>query len=396
MSPNVSLLSREAVDALSEAQAPCISLYQPTHRQHPENQQDPIRFRNLLRSATQSLRQAHPAADVSQWLKPLEALAADVSFWNHTLDGLAVFVARDRLQVLKLQHAVPELAIVADSFHTNPLQRLLQDATRYQVLALTRESVRLFEGDRDALDEIDLAPEVPRTLVDALGSELTEPRLTVTSYGNAGPGSTHMLRGAGGRKDEIDLDTERFFRAVDRSVIERHSRPSGLPLILAALAEHHAVFRSVSRNAQLADEGVAIDPASVTVDELRTLAWQVFEPVHQARVEELGGEFRESVAKDLGGDELPAVAEAAATGRVRTLLLEADRRVPGRLDADTGTIRPGQADDPAVDDLLDDLGELVRSRGGDVWVLPPEQMPTDRGVAAIYRYAGKQPGGTRP
>ena len=27
---------------------PCISLYQPTHRRHPDNQQDPIRFRNLV------------------------------------------------------------------------------------------------------------------------------------------------------------------------------------------------------------------------------------------------------------------------------------------------------------------------------------------------------------
>jgi hypothetical protein len=32
---------------LFEAQEPpCLSLYQPTHRHHPENRQDPIRFRN--------------------------------------------------------------------------------------------------------------------------------------------------------------------------------------------------------------------------------------------------------------------------------------------------------------------------------------------------------------
>ncbi len=28
---------------------PCLSLYQPTHRTHPDKQQDPIRFRNLLK-----------------------------------------------------------------------------------------------------------------------------------------------------------------------------------------------------------------------------------------------------------------------------------------------------------------------------------------------------------
>lgn len=28
---------------LAEREAPCLSLYQPTHRQHPDNAQDPVR-----------------------------------------------------------------------------------------------------------------------------------------------------------------------------------------------------------------------------------------------------------------------------------------------------------------------------------------------------------------
>ena len=42
-------------DHLREVRAahepPCISLYQPTHRHHPNNKQDPIRFRNLVDGA---------------------------------------------------------------------------------------------------------------------------------------------------------------------------------------------------------------------------------------------------------------------------------------------------------------------------------------------------------
>jgi hypothetical protein len=43
-----------------------------------------------------------------------------------------------------------------------------------------------------------------------------------------------MHHGHGGKKDEADIDAERFFRAIDRAVLEHHSRPSGLPLMLAA------------------------------------------------------------------------------------------------------------------------------------------------------------------
>jgi hypothetical protein len=43
-------------------------------------------------------------------------------------------------------------------------------------------------------------------------------------------------------------------------------------------------------------------------------------------------------------------------------------------------------DNPEIDDILDDLGELVVNQGGNVVVVPQLNMPTDTGVAAIYRY----------
>ncbi len=42
-------------ELLGDHEPPCISLYQPTHRNHPDNQQDPIRYRNLLREMESSL-----------------------------------------------------------------------------------------------------------------------------------------------------------------------------------------------------------------------------------------------------------------------------------------------------------------------------------------------------
>ena len=38
------------------------------------------------------------------------------------------------------------------------------------------------------------------------------------------------------------------------------------------------------------------------------------------------------------------------------------------------------------DDVLDDLAEMVLKMDGQVYVLSSDQMPTDAGVAAVYRY----------
>jgi hypothetical protein len=73
-----------------------------------------------------------------------------------------------------------------------------------------------------------------------------------------------MRHGHGAKKDEIDIDAERFFRAVDRAVLEPHSKPSGLPLILAALPEHHSLFRQVSHSPFLLSKGIDVHKPEVT------------------------------------------------------------------------------------------------------------------------------------
>lgn len=387
MTEKKTLLNLESLAELTSVrQPPCLSLYQPTHRRHPENQQDPIRFRNLLKELETLLRQKYPAAETRIFLEPFETLAHDHGFWIHTLDGLAVLGGPGLFQVFRLQRPVAELAVVADSFHTKPLRRFLQSVGRYQVLGLSLQKIQLFEGNRDLLDEIDPAPEVPRTITEALGDELTESHQTVASYGGVGGDSTPMHHSQGGKKDEADIDAERFFRAVDRAVLEHHSRPARLPLILAALPEHHHLFHRVSHNPFLMAEGLTINPDVLPIDELRERVWEVVEPQYEAQLVALNDGFAVAKSKGLGSEDMADVAQAAATGRVATLLIEADRQIAGQLDGSTGQVEITDLDDSQVHDLLDDLGELVVKMGGEVIFMPADQMPVRTGLAATYRY----------
>lgn len=320
-------------------------------------------------------------------LEPFLGLADDRNFWNHTLDGLAVLCANGVFRVYNLQRPVAELAVVADSFHTKPLMRILQSADRFHVLGLSRQAIKLFEGNRDVLDEIELDQGVPRTITQALGEERTEPHQTVASYGGVGVGHSPMHHGHGGKESEVDIDAERFFRAVDRAVLECHSRPSGLPLILAALPEHHHDFHQLSCNPFLLPESIGIHPDALSsTDELRQRAWHLIEPRYLARLTAMVEQFGNARSHGLGEGELAQVAKAVVGGRVGTLLIEAHREIPGRIEATTGDIEFDDLANPKVDDVLDDLGALALKMGGQVVVVPSERMPTETGIAAIYRY----------
>jgi len=365
---------------------PCLSLYQPTHRRHPENQQDPIRFGHLAKALETSLPQELATEVKKALLDPFHALAEDRDFWNHTQDGLAVLSATGLFRVFRLQQSVAELAVVADSFHTKPLRQRLQSTERYQVLALSLQKVQLFEGDRHALDPVALALGVPQTVAAALVDGHTGPPINVSFDGGDDTGNTAVNQGYGGKKDDIAGDTERFFRVVDRAVLDHHSRPSGLPLLLAALPEHHHRFREISHNPFLMASGLMVDPHGLTHETLIQRAWDVAAPLQQAQQAVLSDAYAAAAAHGMGGENLSQVAHAAVAGRVATLLIEADRQVAGRIDPSTGRIDPADLTNPRVDDVLDDLAALVESMGGVVHVLPADRMPCSTGAAASFRH----------
>jgi len=380
-------LTTETLNALLAArEGPHLSLYQRTHRQHPENLQDVTRFGNLVKNLRSSVRSRVSAAEAELLLEPFEALAHDGNFWHHTLDGLAVLGARGIFHALRLPQRVVELVVVGDSFHTRPLRRFLQSVARYQVLGLSLGRIRLFEGNRHALDELEVVSGVPRTITEALGEELAEPHHAVASHGGVGASSNRMHHGQGGEKHEVDTDAERFFRTIDRAVLEHYSRPSGLPLILAAQSQHHHLFHVVSQNSLLVDKGIRVNPDAVSAEELRGRAWQIMEPRYQERLASLAVEFEQARAHGLGSDDAPQVAQAARSGRVATLLVEDDRLIGGRIDGATGQVELAAPAGSQSDDVLDDLGELVAKMGGRVLALPAARMPTRTGLAATYRY----------
>ncbi len=371
---------------LADHEPPCISLYQPTHRHRPDNQQDPIRYRNLLREMETSLRKKYPTREVRALMEKFQAIARDSHFWNYRTDGLVILGSIGMFHVFELQRPVQELLIVADSFHVKPLLRVFQSADRYQVLCLNRREAKLYEGNRYAMDPVELT-DVPSTIMEALGNELTEPHLTVSSYGEgAGGGDRAMHHGHGSKKDEIEIDTERFFRAVDRAILEYHSRPSGLPLMLAAPAECHAPFRKVSRNPFLMPDGLQVNPEVLSLEQLRAQAWQKVEPVYLDRLAKLVERYQVASSRKMGSEDLAQVAQATMAGRVETLLVEADRVLPGRIDEATGRIEPGDLSHPEIGDVLDDLSEMVFRMKGEVVVVPTERMPVTTGVAATYRF----------
>ncbi len=369
---------------LKTQEGPFISLYQPTHRHSPDNLQDPIMYKNLVKKVEESLKEGYSKREIEPIMQPFYELADNKPFWQHAHDGLAILANKDGGIIYLLQRPVAELAVVADSFHIKPLIRIFQSADRYQVLGLNRSKFTIYEGDRYGLSEILFDEDTPTTIEDILGDEYDEKYLTAGTY--AGPSGVGVFHGHGGKKENQAKVVEKFFRQVDRYVTEEVSKQSGLPLFLVALDEYHTTFQTISRNPYLQKKRIDIDYTALTTDKLNEIVWKEMEQVYLAKTDKLVESFRSAQAKLMASDDIAQVVRAAWEKRIDTVLIESDRIIPGKIDYETGHMVEGDLNNPGIDDILDDLAEKVIRNGGSVVVLPKERMPATTGVAATYKY----------
>ena len=400
-------LNNPTLKTLVEARTPpCVSIYLPTHRSHPGTAEDPIEFKNILADVEKELS-GRAGFNPAGMLADLHALVGRPEFWSHNLDTLAVFKSPEVDLQIRLPRPYPMTVEVADSFHVKPLIRHFQSAGRYQVLCLTQSRVLLMEGDVDTLEPVALNDMVPKTLEDALGTEVTGGNVTGSgaapgpggggggTVGNRGANdSTASTGGARGgiyfghhdNRDERDIDLERYFRAVDKAIWEHHSRLNHLPLYLATTSDYHDRFEKVSHNKMLQPERLKLDAGLIRTADVHKAVQPEVQKRYDAEVAELVEAFGTAKAQKKGSGDVDEVATAALDGRIMMLLIDADQQVGGKLDRlDRRAVRFDR-DDPNVDDLLDDLAEETLRNGGNVMVLPADKMPTDTGVAAMYRF----------
>ena len=137
---------------IKNPQAPCISIYMATKRGGAGRAQEHAGFKNLVREAGQALTRMGTGADtVQSRLASLEALVNDRDFWSRTGDSVAVFADAGGMRAWRLSAAVADRVVVGPRFLILPLIPLLPEAHRFYVLALSQNSVKLFQGDGEGL-----------------------------------------------------------------------------------------------------------------------------------------------------------------------------------------------------------------------------------------------------
>jgi hypothetical protein len=393
---DMDLLTHESLDMLlADREGPCVSIYLPTHRRGAETVQNPVRFKNLLREAEERLATLGiRTPDARALLEVPYGRVKDSLFWQHQANGLAVFLAPQTTLFYRLPIDFDERVVIAPHFHLSPLMDLVTGDGRFYILALSQGGVRLFEGTRHTVEEVELAG-VPTSIGEVLNRYDFESILSIhtASPAAAGPaaGPEGGLYHGHGTTDQskIKMRITELFRELDGAIHDT-VRDQRIPIVLAGVEYIRALYRQAhASRMNLIEDGIDGNPEGASARELHERAWGLVLPLFQrarqaaiSRWHELAGNKDKRAIKNL-----EPVVQAAYSRRIETLLLPDYARYWGKFDPNSLHVQVHNDPQPGDDDLLNLAAVFTLRGGGTVYLVNEQEMPARQFVVAVGRYA---------
>lgn len=344
-------VSADRVTALQSLRAyPSVSLLMSTRPGRVMQRDDLATLRALEQEVHRRLA-AERLPDIQSLLHQLDSMITEAAD-RPTGRAVALFVSSAHSSRVDLPVPVVDRCVVDPTFATRDLVRALHRTPRHAVLLLSADHARLLHGRGYGLEPV--------------------------------PSGTFPIHRREGRRSERLIE---FLRRTDRALAAA-LRLHPMPLVLVAAEPTASSFRRQSRNtarlAGIVKGNHLTTPTAELVD--------LISPVLQ------------DYLRDRGQQALDLVEQRAAEGRVlrdihtawlaarwerpEMLAVEEDYFFPARLHPDGDTLTPAEdVDHPdVIDDIVDELVEIVLSRGGWIALLSPGQLPAGTHLALTLRH----------
>lgn len=340
--------------------AGCVSLILKTHRTHPENQQDPVVLKNLLKEAAERLEAEYDKSFARARMGQLQKLA-DAIDYRHNLDGF-LLVAGDGLAVtVKMPIEVESRVVIDEVFATRDLVRAMHDQSAYYVAVLSQKQVRLILA-----------------FSDRVAYEFAKPFPIQNEHHHP---ATRDEAAVGNRQDNF---IEEFFNRTDKQIQET-TKEEPFPIVIAADRRNYDHYQKVTdRDTVIAHLEGSFETAQA--HDIVKSAWPLAQGELSSRNDQRIGELRQAVSQHKFKSDLSEIWKAIEEGRGKTLFVERGFFQPARIEGGNIVAEESSHGRDVVDDIIDEMVELNMQYGGEVVFLDKGSLADFQKVALVTRY----------
>ncbi|MBC7712288.1 MAG: hypothetical protein H7177_03055 [Rhizobacter sp.] len=318
------------------SKGPMISLYLSKDEAILDQKSMLERWKELLNKAEYFLLKDYTRSYVDQFMKKLW----DVDYIGklETLDrGFIIFHSEEGFDnepgFIRVQSSINDLVVVADSFHIKPLIRIKNNVRGFFIVTMSSRAINVLIENSGHLIKLD--------------SYRNEPGIDGTNK----------------------KDSRGFFLNASQE-LNKLFTAYRLPIILAGVKDHIEHMKGLVNQSMLMEESIVGNVEKMKAVELRERVYEILNPYYDQQ--ELGAikELEVAMSRDQAVTYLEDIAISAVLGKITKLFVVENRYVWGSINKHTGElfIAPRQMN-AHDDDVLDDLCQLVLSKGGEVVVV---------------------------
>ncbi|MGK0604119.1 hypothetical protein [Enterococcus gilvus] len=352
-----------------EATGPFITFMLNTHHAHQEVEKDQITFKNFAKEAKRRFEKKYTDHSFEPFQEKINQLLADGDFWRNGTESIAVILTAEESYIHRLSIAVDDQYYVSDLPYLLAIIKNAQFNYSYYLMALNRDSMKLYFIRNKKVKEVDLPEDAPKDIVTALGDELTGGNLNVSARG----GEVGSYHGINTKDEEVEIDWVNYYQAVD-NYLKEFENPDQLPVYLFALPENQTQFKKVAKNPYYSDKAaINGSPAQATINEIKKESQKL--TVQLASIET---QTYQKLMDRKFIDQLVDIVPAAKEGKISHLFIA------------TSNLVDGFGEDPDVEydrrQVLNEIADNVIKNGGQVFVLDQKDAPDEKSLLAILRY----------
>lgn len=264
--------------------------------------------------------------------------------------GFIVFYSVLEKGYLKVQTDINDLVVVADSFHIKPLLRIRNTARGFFLITMSSNAINL--------------------LVETNG---------------------HLYRLETYKKEMLTINSNKVIKPEPKDFIiqtamelNKMIAPYKLPIILAGVKDLIGHMRKFLDHSMLLEESIVGNVEHLKTNDLRARCFELLEPYYSKKEIEVVKQLDFAIKMNRAITYIEDIAVSAVHGKIKKLFVVENRQVWGRINKSNGEIfvSPKQLNSHD-DDILDDICQIVLSRGGEVVVLKDSSKVKGYIAAAI-------------
>jgi len=328
----------------TEKNTPCVTISLNTHRTHPDNTQDVIELKNLLKEAEKRVVNEFGKRPVTSLLEKISTIESEIDL-NYNLDSLHIYLSNDTKEILRLAWPINENSVhISDTFSIRTLIKSNNRSEEYFILLLSQGGVNLYEA-----------------LNDGISSEINNEDFPFSENRHY---NTHSDKGSDSK--HLDDLVREFLNKVDKAVVRIHN-DTGLSCVVICTESNYSRLKQVADKPSIYYGYANIDYNNTTTHHIAKQSWEIVKDLQHERRNEAIREMKVAVAQSTVLTDLQEIYQAAIDGRGELLIVHQDfAQAVVMKDERTFDVTSDPSAPNAIDDITSTIAWEVLSKKGRV------------------------------